>query len=876
MFSLHFTDTSVWIYEYRKGIWQLMNKQPLAFKPVKSVFEFNDGDKKMHITINLPNGEKKLYKLDTLRYTLNFDKSIPVKDKEKYHYDYHYTVEGNKPLENSFKNYLLNKGINKKEVASFISTAVKGKWDYLRFYNDSCFIFSDYDGVYEYGNFDSTGINSQNTIFETEDKVNTTFKNPYYPYIIVTQGNKPMRVFPYIKKYPYIYNKKHAKNIFALGQDNKGRIWAGSYQNYLSIIEADKVIELHKQPHPFMNASLCYKGKMYFSAENETGSVVQYDPNGQMHTILPITAPNFHLYLSKKSNILYLANVDNTKTLWYANMEAVSKGKVNWQKLDTTTTHTLFRASSLTEDTLGRIWFGNPKNGFGVFNPANKKAAVYLMSRNETPIGFVSSITDSRGTVWMGSDKKGLWYYNDYTKEPNPQNIKSINHPLLNTTDRITAFTIYKDWLVIGCNNKVCLFNLDSFYQNHKTIVRYLNPQEASFSSFTEQNTMLVSNRDSTVWFSTSDMLYQWDIKTWLHLPVYKVKLNCYLQDVHQKISLNPFSLLSLKAGNNSFDILIEYLSPDCLPRYLCAALIKDGDSLVFNSPDLQGKYSYKNLAVGNYTFYIQIFEQDGTTTHYKYHLTVSRFFWQNWWFWVLISLVFCIPLILWLNTMRLRAIQQKQVSHLNVVTLSSQFRPHFILNALNAIGADLHDKPAAETIISRLGESINLIFKQAQLQQINHSLPDEWVLVQNVISIHKIMYIPTLEVIYNNQSFINENRNLRLPLGIIEIMVENALLHGLRNKKNPPYTLTIQFIDNKEYYNILIIDNGIGRKKAKELSSYKNHGVSTKNLDKILTILNKFNKNKIEIQIEDAFTEKEDYGTKVSILISKDYKYTY
>ena len=147
MFSFHFTSSEVRIYEFRKDNWQLMNKHPWILTTEEKVSGYNVLNKNMEITTDLLNGNKNLYKLDTIHYTLNFDKSISSKDKEKYHYEYHFIVEGNKQLENSFKNYLLKKGKNKKEVESFIATAVKGNWGNLRYYNDSSFTFSDYDGL---------------------------------------------------------------------------------------------------------------------------------------------------------------------------------------------------------------------------------------------------------------------------------------------------------------------------------------------------------------------------------------------------------------------------------------------------------------------------------------------------------------------------------------------------------------------------------------------------------------------------------------------------------------------------------------------------------------------------------------------------------
>ncbi|MBK7090104.1 MAG: histidine kinase [Chitinophagaceae bacterium] len=54
--------------------------------------------------------------------------------------------------------------------------------------------------------------------------------------------------------------------------------------------------------------------------------------------------------------------------------------------------------------------------------------------------------------------------------------------------------------------------------------------------------------------------------------------------------------------------------------------------------------------------------------------------------------------------------VNRKKLANLQLVSLSSQFRPHFILNALNTIGAQMDDKPEAESVLSRLGESVNII----------------------------------------------------------------------------------------------------------------------------------------------------------------------
>ncbi len=873
LFALEIKATTLVRYEFKNHEWEATGTflLPTGVNPEDVRADtFENGESV--ISFLLPDGSRKCYEMDSAHHRLNYLTTISA-----IHFFYYFPYLYNNKVQ---ENLAL-----KQSLSDFIATRT-GKRQHLtpeRFHNYfmppyTQWVFKYGKGLYEYFSVDSSHVQPGTIVLETKDKLNDNRINPAYPYFTVLTGNKPLRVFPYIKKYPHIYDNDNANNIFALAQDDAGRIWAGSYQNKLSIIDAvnpkQPVIHLKQQPYPFMNAQVNYNGKIYLVGEYNTGGVLQYDMQGNMRRLQqPMIATGYYLYLSSKSGKVYFASSGPGFPIFYCNAKELEKPVIDWKQLDSTAGITLSQGMrTITEDTIGRIWMGHPDEGFAVYNHALKKGVTYHTVNNESPIGFISSLTDKKGTVWMGSDDHGLWYYNDYSKPPTPQNIHNASHPLLNNVKRITAMTVYKNWLVLGCYNRICLLNLDSFYQKNKIILRYLNPQEAALTSFTEQNTMLVSKTDSTLWFTTSDMLYKWDIKTWLQLPQYKVQMAAFLQRDSARTEINNQKKLRLKAGFNSFDIVFEYLSPDALPRFTRAALARRGNNPVFGEPGTQSRFSYQNLDGGTYTFYVQVFEQDGTTSTYQYPFTISKYVWQHWWFWVAASLLFLLPFVLWLNTRRKKALQEKEISQLNVVTLSSQFRPHFILNTLNAIGADLKDKPGAESIISRMGESINLIFNYAQQRKVNHSLKDEWTLIKNVIQIHRIIYLPELEVKYIGEELLETYKDLKLPLGILEINVENALLHGLRNKPSPPYTLTIQMRADTRNLHFTIADDGIGRQQSMSISSYKKHGTGTQNLRNIINILNQFNKDKIEMYYAGA----SQTGTEVKIKIPKIYHYEY
>ena len=696
-------------------------------------------------------------------------------------------------------------------------------------------------------------------------------------------SNKPMRLFDYIKKYPAVFNKSNATQVFALAQDKTNRIWAGSYQGACSIIDKDKITELPYKDIHFINGSVAIDDKLYLFGEcNPTNAILQFKLNGSYKKIAKgITG--YITCLSSNKKVLNIGT-NNYNGIWQTDTKLLNAGKPNWHKIDSSKGLLLVNVITLTEDTIGRIWAGQGSKGIAIYYPKKDKAVTWLMQDGKINFGGFSSITDAWGTVWIGTSQKGLQYYADYkSEEVKLTDIKRLKHPLLNDSKFISGLCIWGKWLVMAVEDYVCMLDLESWHNRKTVIIKYLNPQEAAFSSKTEQNTFLIDRRDSSIWFSTSDMLYQWNIKQWLLLPAYKIIPNLVLHTASYDSTLLQNATTLIEPTDNSLHFSVWFQSPDNMPRYMSVAFIKSGDSLNFPAPSLQTKFDYNNLAPSKYEMYIQVCQTDGTVTVNKYVIKIKKFWWQNWWVWGLIFMPFIVTLFLWMNTRRRKAIlesekaiQEKKLANMQVVTLSNQFRPHFILNALNTIGAQMDDKPEAETVLSRLGESINLIFNHAQQQTIAHSFASEWILVKNIITIHQLMYLKNLETSVPIEIVIDKYSSLKIPLGLLQIPVENALLHGLSNRIKSPWLLSIEIMEDETKVVVSIADNGVGREAAATLSNYQKHGTGTKNLSGILEIVNAKNIEKITIVYKDGIFTENDlvFGTKVIISIPKQFIY--
>lgn len=530
----------------------------------------------------------------------------------------------------------------------------------------------------------------------------------------------------------------------------------------------------------------------------------------------------------------------------------------------------IFNIVTICEDKFGNIWTARSNQGVAVYNPKTNKAKTWQIDKKEIDFGSMATVLDDKKTLWFGKKNGGLCYYNGkHENDYDVENFKSIYHPLLQNDIGIRFMQQWNNYLILGSNDKVLLFDLKKWYQNKKVLVRYLNAQETNFSAPTEQNTCFVDKRNQSFWFATGDMVYQWDIKKWLSLPTFSVVPNCIIYKNKTETKHKPNQQINFKPTENSFDIEINYQTKDNLPRYINATLVKKGEKPTFEIPNLQTKFHFANVSAGDYVFYVRVCQQDGSFDVFKYPIYIDSFVWQKWWFWLLISL-FPIGFIFFYFRKKNEIEQtKKKLSQLNLASLSNQFRPHFMLNALNSIGSQLKDKPHAEKVISRLGESIDILYGFTQKNKFTLSFYNEMKLVENSIAIQKMLFIPELEVFITNKETIPND--YKIPVGLLQIPVENALLHGLRHKTNKDCVLKIDFSNDIENYHITISDNGVGRVKAAKINNFKTNGNGLKTILDMIAIINQHQLNAISFEIIDV---KEPSATIVKISLKKQIDY--
>lgn len=148
---------------------------------------------------------------------------------------------------------------------------------------------------------------------------------------------------------------------------------------------------------------------------------------------------------------------------------------------------------------------------------------------------------------------------------------------------------------------------------------------------------------------------------------------------------------------------------------------------------------------------------------------------------------------------------------------LRAQMNPHFISNSLNAIDSLINqerNEEASEYIIdfSRL---CRMVLNNSKEKWI--TLEEEIETLQYFINLEKLRLGDDLTYSINVDDNLNQSE-IRIPPMLLQPFVENAIWHGIQKKQAPGYLEVSVFKNEKQMLECHIIDDGIGRLRAKEL----------------------------------------------------------
>lgn len=195
------------------------------------------------------------------------------------------------------------------------------------------------------------------------------------------------------------------------------------------------------------------------------------------------------------------------------------------------------------------------------------------------------------------------------------------------------------------------------------------------------------------------------------------------------------------------------------------------------------------------------------------------------------------------------------------LLALQTQIQPHFLFNTLNGIKwlCIIESAPTAERMIESLGHILEYSLGKPRDCV---TLKEELNCLTHYIELQKMRYGNIFDVFYQIDSKLEK---LEVPVLILQPLVENSIVHGIREKDERGEIFVKAKIKENEIV-ISVEDNGEGI-SAERLNQILNKGANEKNIGVINV------KERMELYYRDSKFEiesKEGVGTIVKMILRK------
>lgn len=216
----------------------------------------------------------------------------------------------------------------------------------------------------------------------------------------------------------------------------------------------------------------------------------------------------------------------------------------------------------------------------------------------------------------------------------------------------------------------------------------------------------------------------------------------------------------------------------------------------------------------------------------------------------------------------RIQEGQKKETAllHYQLTNVQQQLDPHFLFNILNNISYFYLEgkKDDATHYLAKITSLVTDSLENSE--RLTISLKEELKFTTNYLFLEKLRSNDKFEFSADIRD--EDILNIQIPKMLIQNFAENAVKHGIFHLTKRKGYIQIYSTNTDEHINIIIEDNGIGRKKAKELNTFGT-GKGIRIIDRILILYEKLKGIRIYYVIEDLYADTgEPSGTKVIIKI--------
>ncbi len=524
----------------------------------------------------------------------------------------------------------------------------------------------------------------------------------------------------------------------------------------------------------------------------------------------------------------------------------------------------------IEDDKFGRRWFCTTGGIYFIDNDSlvkpNYNDSVF------SPV-YVSCCRDIYGNMWLGN-KLGLFLY-DY------KTVKKVYHGVF------TFINNCKDSHIIAGNTFGLLYvDLDKYYADDKKGMRYFDRHNGFIGKECGQNGTCVDSKGN-IWIPTSESVVKF-MPEYLDYDTTPPRTYLYnLQisgrdldwDTHCSFPVLKDSTYKINWDENNLKFEFHGVEYNCPERVMYKYRLLGYSNKWIN--DSTGVALYTNLKPGKYTFEVLAGNENGfwTIEPASINVHIKPAFWQTLWFLIVIiilSIILIVSISFFLfNRKRKREKEKQEVEKMLVSmqmsTVNAQLDPHFVFNAISAIGTQVqlnnNDKAYDYFVkVTRLLRS-SLIDKD----KITRSLDFELKVVKDYLKLQKLRFEERIGYYIDVDK--NVNLDILIPKMCIQVFVENAVKHGIENKLVGG-VISLRVKEKTNYLDVEIEDNGIGREAADKIRK-NSTGIGLKAISNFFEITNKNNKDKAYYEIIDLYSDNIATGTLIKLKIPLDYKYS-
>ncbi len=605
--------------------------------------------------------------------------------------------------------------------------------------------------------------------------------------------------------------------------------------------------------------------------------VFNFDPKRKTYQPLPIPA---HLIKTEAYSVLW----DSQGRLWLGTNNdklirwtpSNNKWEVFKEELNAEgPSINVGAVTRLFEDSQQNIWIKRG-GGFSVFHQEKNTFYNFLEKINpEQSVPAVRNFAeDQQGRVWIISHN-GLLAYAEIAA-PEKGIIKKYD---LMSSHQIIAFS----YLRVDAKGMLWCLGNDHLYEinpNTMNVVKHsLNygvTEEARYNFEILEDGRFVIGGKNKVWVAEPKNL----LPNAEQPKPYLTRVSVLQEPLQTDTTTHLLSHMNLDHTENFFSFDFSSISFTHGMKNKFRYRLKGFDDKWTETSDRRFA-NFTNVPSGDYLFELQAANNEGIWNKEKlnFDIHIATPWWKTIWFWTLVILgVSTIGYLLYRwrigevrREERLHADYEKKLADMEMSALRAQMNPHFIFNSLNSIEYYIisNEPEKASDYLNRFSRLIRLILQNSKNTIV--PLKDDLEALKLYIEIESMRF----DNLFDYEIKIEEGMDVektKVPPMLLQPYVENAIWHGLMQKKGEKGRIDLVLRRDHGSLICLIEDNGIGREaagKLKSKSASKRKSFGMKITKDRLETLNQLANTEASVQIFDLKNDiDEAKGTRVELVI--------